>query len=84
MRIAYILNIATAAFLLCSRLIVTVYEVAAEICMTPFRADYGLARLIAEPFSLMAHKVIQLLKPEYRESYETHGLNMPATAARLF
>lgn len=44
-----------------------------EICMTPFRMDWGVARQFVDRYVLAAFRVIGLLKPEYQDSFETDG-----------
>lgn len=61
-----------------SRASVILYEVATEIIMTPFRQVYATTRRHVERFAAVAYQMIRPLKPEYRESWRTHGLSLTA------
>lgn len=51
-------------------------DFAERIIMTPFRQVYATTRTQLHRFSLVAVQLIRGLKPEYRDSYQTHGLSL--------
>lgn len=53
-----------------------VRDVAIDIIMAPFRQVYAETRRHIERFCISAYQVIRGLKPEYRDSYLTHGLSL--------
>ncbi len=52
--------------------------VVTDLVMTPFRQVYAETRRHVERFATVAYQLIRPLKPEYRESYRTHGLSLTA------
>ena len=68
---AAILSIGYRAVAAVERVVYTV----ADVCMIPFRMDWGVARRFIDRWALAAFRMIGLLKPEYDESLESDGQN---------
>ena len=72
------ISIVAAALMFCTNFIVVVVNAIPDLCMVPIRMAKVSAEVMLQrfSFSVEAYRIIAMLKPEYDESLDTHGLSL--------
>jgi hypothetical protein len=59
-----------------NRIIMSIAAIVSDFCRLALRIDYGHAWRTSRDLGITAYRKIDDFKPEYRDSYDTHGLSL--------